>query len=314
MVRRHGNATALVAGGVELSYSALDRRANAVAATLRRAGVVYGDRVPLLLTRGLRFVASALGVLKCGATFVPIELAEPPERLARMLEGLGARVGLREPGGALAPNGIHWLDAVCADEETSCNAPPRNFSADDAAYIMFTSGSTGRPKGVEVPHRAIVRLVQAQDFARMGPQETWLHMASTSFDASTLEIWSALLHGGRCVVLKEPLPTPGLIAATIRDHAVTSAWFTSAFFNSIVDETPESLIGLKQILVGGEALSPRHMRRAFEVLPDVRFVNGYGPTENTTFTCCHVITREDLEFGWPHSDRPTDCEYKRFHS
>ena len=297
VVRRRGDATALVAGASQLSYAALERRANAVAATLRRAGVARGDRVPLLLARGPRFVASALGVLKCGAAFVPLDPAYPPERLARMLEGLGARVGLRTSGHASAVNGISWLDANCADEESSAGAPPRELAATDAAYVMFTSGSTGRPKGVEVPHRAIVRLVQAQDFARMGPQETWLHMAPTSFDASTLEIWAALLNGGRCVVLEESLPTPGLLAETIRRHGVTSAWFTAPLFNALVDEAPGSFTGLQQILVGGEALSPVHMRRALELYPGVRFVNGYGPTENTTFTCCHAIGREDVDSG-----------------
>jgi amino acid adenylation domain-containing protein len=297
VVRRCVDTTALVAGAIELSYSALDRRANAVAVALRDAGVARGDRVPLVLGRGVRFVASAIGVLKCGAAFVPLDPAHPSERLARMLDGLGARVGLCASGIDLSATAVRWLDASYADKESSTAAPPRTIGATDAAYVMFTSGSTGRPKGVEVPHRAIVRLVQAQDFARIGPQESWLHMAPTSFDASTLEIWAALLNGGRCVVLEEPLPTPGLLADTICRHGVTSAWFTATLFNTLVDEAPESFAGLQQILVGGEALSPEHIRRAFKQLPGVRFVNGYGPTENTTFTCCHVISQQDVETG-----------------
>jgi amino acid adenylation domain-containing protein len=294
IVQRYGDATALVAGTIELSYSALDRRANAVAATLRGIGVACGDRVALLLGRGPRFVASALGVLKCGAAFVPLDPAYPPERLARMLDGLGTRVGLCASRTEPSTTGVHWLDASCADEESFASAPPRTIVATDAAYVMFTSGSTGKPKGVEVPHRAIVRLVHAQDFVRMGPRETWLHMAPTLFDASTLEIWAALLHGGRCVVLEESLPTPGLLAATIRRHNITSAWFTATLFNTLVSELPDSFAGLQQILVGGETLSPEHVRRVLKSLPGVRLVNGYGPTEATTFTCCHVISLEDV--------------------
>src|SRR5258706_8237985 len=173
-----------------------------------------------------------------------------------MLEGLGARVGLRAAGYGLSVDGIEWLEGSHSEAGAATSAPPRQLAATDAAYVMFTSGSTGRPKAVEVPHRAIVRLVQAQEFARMGPAETWLHMAPTSFDASTLEIWAALLNGGRCVVLEEPLPTPGLLADTICPHGVTSAWFTATLFNTLVDEAPESFAGLQQILVGGEALSP----------------------------------------------------------
>lgn len=303
VVRRHRQATAIIAGDAELSYATLDRRANAVADILHRAGVGRGDRVPLLLPRGPRFIACALGVLKCGAAFVPIEPGSAPTRVAKMIEGLGARVGLRAsgltPGAIDIACGISWLDAACADQETASAPPMRQYGADDAAYVMFTSGSTGSPKGVEVPHRAIVRLVHSQDFARMGSSETWLHMAPTSFDASTLEIWAALLHGGRCVVLEDSLPAPRLIAAAIRRHGVTSAWFTAALFNTLVDESLDTFTGLRQILIGGEVLSPRHVRRAFERFPDARFVNGYGPTENTTFTCCHVITRDDLKTGGP---------------
>jgi amino acid adenylation domain-containing protein len=299
VVRQRGSATALVAGAQQISYAELDRRANAVAAVLRRAGVERGQRVPLLIARGPRFVACALGVLKCGAAYVPLDPAYPTGRLGRMLEGLGARVGLREPGSAHSLGGPSWLDARCADTGSAEGAPPRELGADDPAYVMFTSGSTGRPKGVEVPQRAIVRLVRAQDFARMSAQETWLHMAPTSFDASTLEIWAALLNGGRCVVLEESLPTPARIAEAIRSQGVTSAWFTAPLFNALVDEAPETLAGLTQVLVGGEALSPAHMQRAQARHPGVRFVNGYGPTENTTFTCCHVIEQADLDSGRP---------------
>ncbi len=295
VARRQPGKAALLAGARELDYAALDRRANATAAALRRAGVTHGDRVPLLLARGPDFVPSALGVMKCGAAYVPLDPAYPPGRLARMLEGLGARVGLRAAGYGLSVDGIEWLDASHSEAGAATSAPPRQLAATDAAYVMFTSGSTGRPKAVEVPHRAIVRLVQAQEFARMGPAETWLHMAPTSFDASTLEIWAALLNGGRCVVLEELVPTPGLLAETIRRGGVTSAWFSAPLFNALVDEAPESFAGLTQILIGGEALSPAHVRRAFDLLPGVRLVNGYGPTENTTFTCCHVIGREDVE-------------------
>lgn len=295
VAREQKRRTALVARGDRISYEVLDSRANAVAAILRRAGVRNGDRVPLLLPRGVQFIVCALGVMKCGAAYVPLDPSYPPERLRRMLEGLEARVGLRSTGLSLCNSAVNWLDANLADELLSIPAQPRQVGAENPAYVMFTSGSTGRPKGVEVPHRAIIRLVFGQDFARMGPAETWLHMAPTSFDASTLEIWAPLLHGGRCVILEEEIPTPRLLDEIIRRESVTSAWITSSLFNVIVDEAPACLSGLAQILIGGEALSPSHVRRALDHLPGARLVNGYGPTENTTFTCCHVIRREDVD-------------------
>jgi amino acid adenylation domain-containing protein len=297
VARQQEGTIALVAGESQISYAAVDSRANAVAAKLRRAGVSKGDRVPLLLPRGVRFIACALGVMKCGAAYVPLDPSYPPERLRRMLEGLGARVGIGRAESSIDSGTVNWLDASLADELSSIPAPPCQVGPEDPAYVMFTSGSTGQPKGVEVPHRAIVRLIFAQDFARMGPAETWLHMAPVSFDASTLEIWAPLLHGGRCVILEEEIPTPKLIDEVIRRQSVTSAWITSSLFNVIVDEAPSCLSGLTQIFIGGEALSPSHVRRALDYLPGVRLVNGYGPTENTTFTCFHLIRREDVDSG-----------------
>ena len=235
--------------------------------------------------------------MKCGAVYVPLDPSYPAEQLRRRLEGLQARIGLREAGPSIGNVTINWLDVDTLDKSSTVSAPSRPVHATNPAYVMFTSGSTGRPKAVEVPHRAVVRLVFGQDFARMGAAETWLHMAPTSFDASTLEIWAPLLHGGCCVILEEKVPDPRVLEELIRKESVTSAWITSSLFNLIVDDAPSCLSGLRQILVGGEALSPSHVRRAFDHLPGVRLVNGYGPTENTTFTCCHVIRREDVETG-----------------
>ena len=297
VAREHQGRTALVAGADRISYGALDRRANAIAALLSRSGVRKGDRVPVLSPRGIHFIACALGVMKCGAAYVPLDPGSPFDRQQRMLEELGARVGLGRPKQESCHSAIDWLDANLVEEVSSVQPPPLQIDAGDAAYVMFTSGSTGRPKGVEVPHRAILRLVFGQTFARMRPEETWLHMAPTSFDASTLEIWAPLLHGGCCVILEEGAPTPKRLDEIIRRENVTSAWITSSLFNVIVDDAPTCLSQLTQILVGGEALSPSHIRRAFEHLPDARLINGYGPTENTTFTCCHVIRREDVDIG-----------------
>ena len=298
VAREFQGKTAVVAGGDRISYAALNSRANAVAAALRRAGVSEGDRVPLLLPRGVQFIACALGVMKCGAVYVPLDPSYPAERLRRRLEGLASPHWFRKSGA---------VDRQRHDQLAGCRYGGRivdglgAVSASPAPRIRPTLclplDRPVDPKRVEVPHRAIVRLVFGQDFARMGPAETWLHMAPTSFDASTLEIWAPLLHGGCCVILEEKIPDPRLLDELIRKESVTSAWITSSLFNLIVDEAPACLSGLRQILIGGEALSPIHVRRAFDHLPGVRLVNGYGPTENTTFTCCHVIRREDVEPG-----------------
>jgi nonribosomal peptide synthetase DhbF len=295
MARARPQAVALIAGAQRWSYQELDECANAVAAELHRCGVTHGEHVPLLLPRGAALIICQLGVLKLGAVYVPIEPGLPAERHRRLLKLLRARVGIGAAGSAATS--LHWLPGSVSERRQAAPPPAPGSSAEDAAYVMFTSGSTGQPKGVVVPHRGIARLVRGQDFVGMGPEESWLQMAPTSFDASTLEIWAPLLNGGRCIVVEADVPTPALLSAVIAREGVSSAYLTASLFNVLVDERPECLAGLRLILIGGEALSPPHVRRALERLPGVRLMNGYGPTENTTITCCHPITPADVAPG-----------------
>ncbi len=172
-------------------------------------------------------------------------------------------------------------------------AAPREVDPLSLAYVSFTSGSTGEPKGVEVPHRAVVRLVEDNDFANLDPAETLLGFAPLAFDASTLEVWGPLANGGR-LALAPPGPlSPRQLGETIVRHGVTTLWLTAGLFHQVVDDAPECLAGVRQLLAGGDVLSPGHVRRALDRLaPGGVLINGYGPTENTTFTCCHRLTRE----------------------
>src|SRR5262249_48488155 len=181
------------------------------------------------------------------------------------------------------------------DEEWAplpCFDLPARSAGGDLAYVMYTSGSTGRPKGVEILQRSITRLVLTADYVRLDASRTLPQLAPISVDASTLEIWGALLVGGRLALHPERLPTAEELERVLRENRVTTLWLTAALFNAIVDERPQALAGVEEILTGGEALSVAHVRRAYAQLPGVQLINGYGPTENTTFTCCHRIPRE----------------------
>ena len=157
---------------------------------------------------------------------------------------------------------------------------------------MYTSGSTGQPKGVGIPHRAVNRLVLGTDYTRFGKNEVFLQMAPTSFDASTFELWGALLHGARCVLYPDRAPSLTNLGQLIERDGVTTLWLTASLFNAVIDEVPEALKPIRRLLIGGEALSVAHVRRANELLPDTQIINGYGPTENTTFTCCHPVPKQ----------------------
>jgi aspartate racemase len=160
---------------------------------------------------------------------------------------------------------------------------------------MYTSGSTGTPKGVMVPHRAVVRLVKNTNYLHFGEDEVFLQFSPISFDASTLEIWGALLNGGCLAVAAPGSQSLEAIGAAIARHGVTTAWLTSGLFNLMIEQRPQDLRPLRQLLAGGDALSVVHVRKALENLPHCRLVNGYGPTEGTTFTCCHTIRHEDAQ-------------------
>ena len=148
-----------------------------------------------------------------------------------------------------------------------------------------------------IPHRGILRLVSDCNFASLGPEEVILHLAPLSFDASTLELWGALLNGGKLAIVPAPHPSLDEIADAIRANGVTTLWLTAGLFHLMVERRLDGLAPLRQLIVGGDVLSPPHVAKALKALPLCRIVNGYGPTENTTFTCCYTIPRDPPPSG-----------------
>ncbi len=146
------------------------------------------------------------------------------------------------------------------------------------------------PKGVAVEHRSIARLVFGNDYTVFGPDRVFLQLATASFDASTLELWGALLHGAKLVVCAVAVPDFRQLEALLQRHRVTTLWLTSTLFNQLVEQYPQALRNVAEILTGGEALSVPHICQAQATLgPAVQLINGYGPTESTTFTSCYRI-------------------------
>nr|QEO74583.1 condensation domain-containing protein [uncultured bacterium] len=295
---RAPQAVALATDGGKLTYGELDARANRLAHHLARHGAARGTLVGVCVEKGPDLVVSLLATLKTGAAYVPLDAAYPPERLAFMLADARLALVIADAGGAKAlPERGARLVRPDAPEAMLEPAGPLDVpgSADDPAYVMYTSGSTGRPKGVVVPHRGIVRLVMGVDYWTFGPDEAIGFLSTVSFDAATLEVWGALAHGARLVVPPPRQLSFQELGDLLHRHLVTTVLLTTPLFHAMVDENPAGLRGLKQLIAGGDALSPRHAERALRALPGVRIVNGYGPTENTTLVTCHVVDAPPAE-------------------
>jgi len=287
----------------QLTYRELNERANQLAHRLRELGVGTEAMVGTVVDRSLEMVIAFLGILKAGGAFVPLDLTYPPERLALMASDTQSPVVVVQQKAWERLSGQNGLrsELVTLDGEDReiSRRSKQNLenvaSPTSLAYVMYTSGSTGVPKGVMVPHRAVVRLVKNTNYLEFSENDVFLQFSPISFDASTLEIWGPLLNGG-CVAIASPgAQSLEEIGAAIRKHGVTTAWLTAGLFNLMVEQRPDDIRPLRQLLTGGEALSVPHVKHALAALPGCRLINGYGPTEDTTFTCCHTITVEDTQ-------------------
>lgn len=287
---------AVIQGERRVTRGWVNAEAGAFARRLQAAGVRPGDVIGVCTARSPETIVALIAILKAGAAYLPLSRRDPVDRQVLILRDAGARVLVTEPDlvkamREKAPEVVTVdLREAVADEGVMERALP--VSSDATAYVMYTSGSTGRPKGVAVPHRAVIRLVYGLDRVTGPPLSRFLQLSPLAFDASTFDLWVPLLRGGCCVLFDGgDAPEMDAIARCIRRHDIECLWLTAAFFNTIVDTRPDALAGVRDLFIGGETLSPVHVAKAQRALPDVRIINGYGPTEATTFTCCHVIER-----------------------
>ncbi|WP_327417175.1 amino acid adenylation domain-containing protein [Streptomyces sp. NBC_01233] len=305
-VRRSPDALAVIDGETRLTYSELHERAGLLAAGLAARGVGRETLVAMAFPRSAEAVVCTLAVVLAGGAYLPVNPGFPGERLRMMLEDCGADLlvcapGLEDTLGPAVPEGMRTAtpDTLVAEGRLAgrtapAAAAPRPQDRSPLAYVMFTSGSTGRPKGVLVEQSGIVRLVRDSDFYRFTPQDRLLLTGALEFDAATFEIWGCLLNGATlCVADTETLLVASALKQTLREHAVSVMWMTAPLFNQTVDTDPEVFAGLGAVLVGGDVLSVRHVRALQAAHPGLRIINGYGPTENTTFTTTHEIGTDE---------------------
>ncbi|MEO7361728.1 MAG: amino acid adenylation domain-containing protein [Gemmatimonadaceae bacterium] len=280
------------------TFAELDRKSASLAGVLQSAGVGAGDIVPLMMGRSPAMVLGQVTALRMGAAYSAIDPDMPASRLTAALDLLNPKVVVTDDRLTVPANrGYQIVDITTVDLDSRRGARTEwvECAPDDLAYVTFTSGTTGTPKGVMIPHSGIVRLVCNADWASFKPDDRWAVISAPAFDASTLEVWGPLLNGGCCVVQESAQPSLDELASFILDNRVTSTFLTSALFSAMTDHRLDAFRNLEQLIAGGERVSPHHARAVLETYPGLRLVNGYGPTENTTFSSCHTITIADTE-------------------
>jgi nonribosomal peptide synthetase DhbF len=297
---RTPDATALVTGDAELTYAELHAASSRLARHLMGLGAGPERVVAVALPRGEMMITALLAVVKAGAAYLPVDARYPAERIGFMLADASAvlvvtdaataallpdtgvpLVVTDDPATAAAVDGLPG--ALVADADRAGALWPGN-----AAYVMYTSGSTGAPKGVVVTHQDVVSLARDPVWGGGGHERVLVHSPFT-FDASTYEVWVPLLGGGTCVVAPAGELGVGGLAEVIGSSRVTAVWLTAALFDVVVADEPGLLAGLRVVLAGGDVVSGEAVARVAQACPGVAVVNGYGPTETTTFAALHVM-------------------------
>lgn len=294
-VRVTPDRVALVSGEREITYAELNAEANRLAHYLQKHGTKAEQPVGLFTERTPEMIIGVLAILKVGGAYVPVDPDYPQERIQYMLED--SRVNIVLASDHLAERLPEGLSSISfTDSELAVQSTENIANLNDPehiAYLMYTSGSTGKPKGVMVTHRNVIRLVKNTNFVSFQEDDRILQTGSLVFDASTFEIWGSLLNGLRLVLVDKPtiLDAEQLEQAIMR-HGITMMWLTSPLFTQLVEKNERLFEPVRTLLVGGDVLSPKHIYRVLHACAPIQIVNGYGPTENTTFSCCYHIAAE----------------------
>lgn len=292
---------ALSFSGETMTYATLNEQANRLARALVRRGVRPNQPVGLCAERSIELIVALLAILKAGGAYLPLDPTHPDERLRlQIADGkIGVVLALSEHFARCETMSVEpiLLDGAGAAWRS---LPGENLSAEERgaehapsqlAYVLYTSGSTGQPKGVLIEHKSVVRLVKGVSYAHLGADERYLQLSPLAFDASTFEIWAPLLNGGRLAILPPGRFAMEGLAHAMETEQVSTLWLTTGLFHTIVDENPDCLKGVKQLLTGGEVTSGNHVARLLARRADLTIIHCYGPTEGTTFTTANAWTR-----------------------
>ncbi|MFG1723153.1 amino acid adenylation domain-containing protein [Micromonospora chalcea] len=306
--RAHPDAAAVrdSDSGVELTYGQLHEHAVAQSVLLHEHGVRAGERVVVDLPRSAAEAVAVLAVLRLGASYVAVEAAQAPRGREQVVSAVKARVriGRADTAGWPATDRCPPVDLSAPARPAGHEVPAAAPDPSRPVYVSFTSGSTGLPKGVVVPHRGVLRLARDADLFAPVERPRMLRLAPLAFDASTLELLVPLVRGDAVEVFPAREPSPGALAEFLAATPVTHAWLTSGLFHLVAEHRPEAFRTLRQLFTGGGVVSGARVGQVLLRCPGLRVSNGYGPTENTTFTTVHHVdtpdrAEPDLPIGRP---------------
>jgi len=295
---KHPDNIAIEDDGKKLSYRELDRISNYSAKIIKKLGTKHGEPVAVYADRSIDSVTAILGIIKADCCYLPIDDSAPADRVNSIIKSAGCSIIISEDNYKNSElTNILLKDIVSGGED---EAQVTESDGNSMAYIMFTSGSTGEPKGTMIKHLSVTRLVRNTNYIEFGSDDKILMGGTLAFDASTLEIWGALLNGGTLhIARKDQLLSRTGLREIINSHGITKMWLTASLFNAEADKDPSIFANLKVLMTGGERLSVKHVEKVMNACPELTLMNCYGPTENTTFTTTHVITRDDLKSNIP---------------
>ncbi|WP_115707737.1 polyketide synthase [Legionella sainthelensi] len=288
----------------QYTYYDLNQKVNQFSHCLRKKGIIKGDCVAILLDPSTDFILCILAIAKLGAVYVPMDTLAPVTRLNHMLNDTNPRLVITSDELKQKLEEISvpqylvrqlHLESISYSKENI----KEMIHPEEPLYMIYTSGSTGKPKGVIIPHQAVVNLAVVENYASVQPGQIVAQCNNLAFDASTFEIWSSLLNGGKlCVISKEVRTNPLELKKTIEDNAVEYLLLPTALFHQLIKSAPKTLNQPKTILFGGEQINPALLRQFIvhrnKINKPVTLINGYGPSEATTFACRHVINEKLL--------------------